>query len=155
MKSRDLIRLIEADGWVVERVAGSHTQSRHPTKPGTGTIPAGGHLAKDIPPGTFSSPTRGRSWGDLPRPVGISEKGQVGRNLPSATRCEWISLLTRWCLLGHPARSSSTTARSDRGWGPSGPAHPPAPLDMIERNGRGVPKFRLGSRDSPRTSDGA
>ena len=54
MKYRDLIKLIEMDGWVVERVAGSHMQSRHPTKPGTVTVPAGGHLAKYIPPGTLN-----------------------------------------------------------------------------------------------------
>ena len=54
MKDRDLIKLIEADGWVVERVAGSHMQSRHLSEPGTVTVPAGGHLAKYIPPGTLN-----------------------------------------------------------------------------------------------------
>ena len=55
MKYRDLIKLIENDGWYLERVVGSHVQFRHPTKPGTVTIPGGGKLAKDVPPGTLRS----------------------------------------------------------------------------------------------------
>ena len=51
MKYRDLIKLIENDGWPLERVVGSHMQFRHPTKSGTVTIPGGGKLAKDVPPG--------------------------------------------------------------------------------------------------------
>ena len=55
MTDRDLVKKIEADGWVKERTAGSHLQYRHPTKPGTVTIPGGGKLARDIPSGTLSS----------------------------------------------------------------------------------------------------
>ena len=55
MKYRDLIKLIENDGWYLERVVGSHMQFRHPTKLGTVTIPGGGKLAKDVPPGTLRS----------------------------------------------------------------------------------------------------
>jgi predicted RNA binding protein YcfA (HicA-like mRNA interferase family) len=58
MKYRDLIKLIENDGWRLERVVGSHMQFRHPTKPGTVTIPGGGKLAKDVPPGTLRSVLR-------------------------------------------------------------------------------------------------
>jgi predicted RNA binding protein YcfA (HicA-like mRNA interferase family) len=35
---RDLIRLIERDGWAHVRTRGSHRQYHHPTKPGTVTI---------------------------------------------------------------------------------------------------------------------
>lgn len=35
---RDLVKLIEADGWVLVRIRGSHRQFHHATKPGTVTI---------------------------------------------------------------------------------------------------------------------
>jgi predicted RNA binding protein YcfA (HicA-like mRNA interferase family) len=38
MKVRDLIRLIEADGWFLVRTTGSHRQFHHSVKPGTVTI---------------------------------------------------------------------------------------------------------------------
>lgn len=43
--SRSLIKLIEADGWRLVRVKGSHHPFRHPTKPGTVTVK---HPAKDL-----------------------------------------------------------------------------------------------------------
>ncbi len=55
MKYRDVIRLLEADGWYRDRVAGSHMQYRHPEKPGTVTVSGGGKLAKEVPPGTLGS----------------------------------------------------------------------------------------------------
>ncbi|MQA26031.1 MAG: addiction module toxin, HicA family [Micromonosporaceae bacterium] len=38
MKVSEIIRLVEADGWALDRVRGSHRQYRHPTKPGTVTV---------------------------------------------------------------------------------------------------------------------
>ena len=55
MKYRDVIKRIEAEGWYVERTIGSHMQFRHTSKPGTLTVPAGGKLAKQVPPGTLNS----------------------------------------------------------------------------------------------------
>jgi predicted RNA binding protein YcfA (HicA-like mRNA interferase family) len=55
VKYRDLTKRIEADGWHVERTVGSHMQFRHPEKPGTITVPAGGKLAKEVPLGTLNS----------------------------------------------------------------------------------------------------
>jgi predicted RNA binding protein YcfA (HicA-like mRNA interferase family) len=55
VKYRDVVRLIERDGWFLERVAGSHMQYRHATKPGTVTVPAGGKLGNEVPPGTLNS----------------------------------------------------------------------------------------------------
>ena len=55
MKYRDLIKLIEADGWRLDRQAGSHLQYRHPTKSGTVTVAAGGKMNRDVPPGTQNS----------------------------------------------------------------------------------------------------
>ena len=53
MKVRDVIRLIEADGWQLARTRGSHRQYKHPTKPGLVTIP--GHMNDDLAPGTLNS----------------------------------------------------------------------------------------------------
>jgi len=53
MKFRDLVRLIESDGWRLERQRGSHRQFRHPTKPGTVTV--AGKPGADVPPGTLSN----------------------------------------------------------------------------------------------------
>lgn len=52
MKSRQLIALIEADGWYLARVKGSHHHFKHPTKPGLVTIP---HPKKDLLAKTVNS----------------------------------------------------------------------------------------------------
>ena len=52
MKSRDIIKKIKADGWVEVRQVGSHIQFRHPTKPGTVTVP---HPKSDMAIGTLKS----------------------------------------------------------------------------------------------------
>ncbi|WP_416140917.1 type II toxin-antitoxin system HicA family toxin [Halomonas sp. HK25] len=39
LKSGDLIKELEADGWVLDRVKGSHHHFRHSLKPGTITVP--------------------------------------------------------------------------------------------------------------------
>ncbi len=53
MKVRDIIRLIEADGWYLVVTKGNHRQYKHPTKPGRVTI--AGHLSHDLAPGTLNS----------------------------------------------------------------------------------------------------
>ena len=53
MKVRNLIRLIERDGWYLVRTRGSHRQFRHQTKSGTVTV--AGKLGLDVPPGTLNS----------------------------------------------------------------------------------------------------
>ena len=55
MKYRDPIKRLEEDGWVLERTVGSHQQFRHPNKPGTVTVPAGGKTGRDVPPGALNS----------------------------------------------------------------------------------------------------
>ncbi|MFM8435988.1 MAG: type II toxin-antitoxin system HicA family toxin [Planctomycetia bacterium] len=50
---RDLIRQLEADGWVQVRQRGSHRQFRHPTKAGTVTV--AGKESADVPTGTLNS----------------------------------------------------------------------------------------------------
>lgn len=52
MDSRNAIAMIEAEGWYLVRVKGSHHQFRHPDKPGLVTIK---HPQKDIPLPTFKS----------------------------------------------------------------------------------------------------
>jgi predicted RNA binding protein YcfA (HicA-like mRNA interferase family) len=53
MKVRDLIRVIERDGWELARTRGSHRQYRHPRKPGLVTVP--GHAGDELAPGTLNS----------------------------------------------------------------------------------------------------
>lgn len=55
MKYRDLIKKIEEVGWVHESTRGSHMQFGHPTRAGKVTIPSGGKLSRDVPPGTLNS----------------------------------------------------------------------------------------------------
>ncbi len=53
MKIRDIIRLIESDGWYLVTTKGSHRQYRHHVKPGRVTI--AGKPSDDIAPGTENS----------------------------------------------------------------------------------------------------
>jgi len=53
MKVREVIRLIEQNGWRHVRTSGGHRQFQHPMKPGTVTI--AGKLGVDMPPGTLNS----------------------------------------------------------------------------------------------------
>lgn len=52
VKSQDLIKMIEADGWYLVRVNGSHHHFKHPSKSGLVTVP---HPKKDLPPKTRDS----------------------------------------------------------------------------------------------------
>lgn len=52
MDSRDVLRLLKADGWVEVGQKGSHLQLKHPEKPGRVTLP---HPKKDMPIGTLAS----------------------------------------------------------------------------------------------------
>jgi predicted RNA binding protein YcfA (HicA-like mRNA interferase family) len=53
MKVRDVIKLIEADGWYRIKTEGDHRQYTHPMKRGRVTI--AGHPSKEVPPGTLAS----------------------------------------------------------------------------------------------------
>jgi predicted RNA binding protein YcfA (HicA-like mRNA interferase family) len=53
MKVRDIIKLIESDGWYLVATHGSHRQYKHPTKSGRVTI--AGKLSHDLAPGTLNS----------------------------------------------------------------------------------------------------
>jgi|APTNR8051073442_1049403.scaffolds.fasta_scaffold83364_2 predicted RNA binding protein YcfA (HicA-like mRNA interferase family) len=44
-RSADVIKLLEADGWMLRYVAGSHHVSRHAVKPGHVSVP---HPKKDL-----------------------------------------------------------------------------------------------------------
>ena len=56
MKVRELLKLLEREGWSIERIRGSHRQLKHPTNPGTVTV--SGHLGDDIHPKTLKSVLR-------------------------------------------------------------------------------------------------
>lgn len=53
MKVREVIELLQEDGWRLARTKGSHRQFKHPSKPGTVTV--AGKSGLDMPPGTLNS----------------------------------------------------------------------------------------------------
>lgn len=53
MKIRDIIKIIEEDGWYLARTRGSHQQYKHPTKSGLVTI--AGKPGDDLATGTLNS----------------------------------------------------------------------------------------------------
>ena len=56
MKIRDVIQLIETDGWYPIGQEGSHRHYKHPTKKGRVTV--AGHPSKDLHPKTLKSVLR-------------------------------------------------------------------------------------------------
>jgi predicted RNA binding protein YcfA (HicA-like mRNA interferase family) len=52
MQSREIIKRLTAVGWRKVAQKGSHVQFKHPTKPGSVTVP---HPRRDIPIGTLRS----------------------------------------------------------------------------------------------------
>ena len=52
MRSSEIIKRLKADGWFEARQTGSHKQFRHPTKPGTVTVP---HPKAEMAIGTLKS----------------------------------------------------------------------------------------------------
>ena len=54
MKARDIIKIIEKDGWYLVRQKGSHKQYKHPSKRGLVTI-AAHKMSDEIAPGTLNS----------------------------------------------------------------------------------------------------
>lgn len=52
-KIREILALLEADGWYVVTIRGSHRQFKHPTKPGRVTV--AGKPSDDVAPGTLNS----------------------------------------------------------------------------------------------------
>lgn len=53
LKVSDAIKLLEGDGWALDRVRGSHRQFTHPTKSGRVTV--AGKPSETLKPGTESS----------------------------------------------------------------------------------------------------
>lgn len=53
MKVRDVIAILERDGWALVRTRGSHRQYKHSSKPGLVTLP--GKPWDELAPGTLNS----------------------------------------------------------------------------------------------------
>ena len=53
VKVRDVLKMLEDDGWSVVRQRGSHRQFKHATKPGLVTV--AGKPGNDVAPGTLNS----------------------------------------------------------------------------------------------------
>jgi predicted RNA binding protein YcfA (HicA-like mRNA interferase family) len=52
MRSREMIRMLEQDGWYLVGIRGSHHQYKHSVKPGRVTVK---HPESDLPKGTINS----------------------------------------------------------------------------------------------------
>ena len=50
MKSREIIKMLEEDGWYWTKTVGSHHHFKHPSKSGKVTVK---HPQKDVPPKTL------------------------------------------------------------------------------------------------------
>ena len=61
--STELIKMITTDGWILNRINGSHHHYHHPVKKGIVTIP---HPVKDMDPKTTNS---------IKRQAGIKQTG--------------------------------------------------------------------------------
>jgi len=59
MNSRQVIKMLEAEGWMLARVKGSHHQFKHPSKPGLVTVK---HPDGDIPKGTLNGIKKQAGW---------------------------------------------------------------------------------------------
>jgi len=53
MKVREVLRMLNDDGWFLVATRGSHRQFKHPTKTGRVTVP--GKPNDDLAPGTLNS----------------------------------------------------------------------------------------------------
>lgn len=53
MKVKEIIKLLEKEGWRLARTKGSHRHFKHSSKVGTVTV--SGKESVDIPPGTLNS----------------------------------------------------------------------------------------------------
>jgi len=53
MKVREVIKILETDGWYLARTKGSHRQFKHPEKAGTVTV--SGKPSVDVPIGTLQN----------------------------------------------------------------------------------------------------
>jgi predicted RNA binding protein YcfA (HicA-like mRNA interferase family) len=53
MKVKEVIKLLERDGWYLARTRGSHRQFKHLSKSGAVTVSGKSNI--DIPPGTLNS----------------------------------------------------------------------------------------------------
>ncbi len=59
MTSREIIKRLKKEGWVLFHTKGSHHQFKHPHKKGKVTVP---HPKKDLPIGTLKSICRQIGW---------------------------------------------------------------------------------------------
>ena len=59
MNSKQVIKKLEADGWYLARVKGSHHQFKHGNKPGLVTVK---HPDGEIPKGTLNSIEKQAGW---------------------------------------------------------------------------------------------
>jgi len=65
VKVKEVIKLLEEDGWYLARTKGSHRQFKHPNKSGAVTV--SGRQSIDVPRGTLNS---------IFKQAGLKERGE-------------------------------------------------------------------------------
>jgi predicted RNA binding protein YcfA (HicA-like mRNA interferase family) len=60
MKVKEILRLLQDDGWYLVTTRGSHRQFRHPARAGRVTVP--GRPNDDLAPGTLNSIFKQAGW---------------------------------------------------------------------------------------------
>jgi predicted RNA binding protein YcfA (HicA-like mRNA interferase family) len=72
VNSKQIIKQLQADGWYLVRVKGSHHQFKHPVKPGLVTVK---HPDGEIPLPTLYSIERQAGWRGQPAPKTPAQTG--------------------------------------------------------------------------------
>jgi len=101
LKVREMIRLLEADGWILDRISGSHRVYCHPVKRGIVVIP--GALGKDLPPGTErsiaeASGTEESSMTTYAIVIERAEDGGYGAWAPDLPGCVALGVSEQECI---------------------------------------------------------
>ncbi|MGD1873400.1 MAG: type II toxin-antitoxin system HicA family toxin, partial [Mastigocoleus sp.] len=93
MKVREVIKLIEVDGWYLARTRGSHRQYKHAIKSGLVTAP--GKLSDDLASGTLNS---------------ILKQAQLKENIKGASQfCKLTKILI---VIANVAQRNEAIAKS-------------------------------------------
>jgi predicted RNA binding protein YcfA (HicA-like mRNA interferase family)/predicted RNase H-like HicB family nuclease len=90
VKVKEVIKLLEQDGWYLSRTKGSHRQFKHQNK--SGTVAVAGKESLDVPPGTLNSILEA-GWTEITmlemKYAVIVEKGEesFGAHVPDLPGC--------------------------------------------------------------------
>ena len=141
VKSRDIIREIEADGWVLDRVRGSHHVFKHPARPGHISVP---HPKSDLGPGIVAQIRKAaagvRETPDTKQEMGMrypvaiepaTDAACYGVAVPDLPGCFSAGDTLDAAL---PGAEESAAAWIDATLDAGGPVPPPSSVEAIRNN---------------------